>query len=196
MPRKHPYLAPDEAALLAVFDPCAEWTRSSLSQLLSASATPITPSASKRFASVLALGDSHLKANSPWTADPRVTEDVLLLRLRKFSEGNAAPRIREAAEAENLAVFDFITERVFAPEPEQYRFETGDWTVGTDPATLYAGCFVLHSTFGKGRLLDIGDYKGMDTFVIKFADRGRLINVEYGLPHLRRLAAEKHDKAG
>ena len=69
--------------------------------------------------------------------------------------------------------------------------KTGEWAAGqTDDETkgLYAGSFLLHSTFGKGRVLDIGVYKKQRVMVVEFESRTRVINLEFGLPHMRRVA--------
>ena len=44
---------------------------------------------------------------------------------------------------------------------------------------------VIHSTFGKGVIVDIRLHKGVRAIEIDFGGRRKLLSAEYGIPHLR-----------
>jgi hypothetical protein len=183
-------LAPDEAAVLAVFDPL---DGRNLAELLAISDRAIELSGieplDERLAAILMRGESRVSREGPWTRKPRYADGVLVLRLRQLRQGSVAPWVRKTAMAGGLAVLDLLTYRVFAAPEIQPRFEVPEWSghprlpPGND--WMQAGSFVTHSTFGSGRVLDIGKYKGRRVLVVLFADRERVLDLEYGLPQVR-----------
>ena len=88
-----------------------------------------------------------------------------------------------------LAVLDLVAGLIFASPGKQPMFEGSNWATSAarqaDEDWLRVGCFIRHSTFGDGRVFDIGTYKGLRVLVIQFSDAERLISLEHGLPHIR-----------
>jgi hypothetical protein len=187
-----PTLFQDEAAVLAVFDPNNGYTLATLHAIIKR-AGPLSAGipVDARFAPILAIADAYTGL-PPWTGSPCYAEGVLVLRMRQVPEGNACPEVRQRAVAGGLAVLDLSNERVFAPPALQAEFERSEWA-GPAPQRgrdwPYAGCFLSHPTFGKGRVLDVGTYKKRRVFVVQFESGSRTLDIEYGLPHVKPLDA-------
>ncbi len=100
-----------------------------------------------------------------------------------------APWVRLMAISSGLAVLDLSTDLVFASPAIQAQFDLPTWRGDQHHAGgadwMQVGCFLLHSTFGQGRVLDIGTYKKRRVFVAQFKDVVKVLDMEYGLPHVR-----------
>ena len=62
----------------------------------------------------------------------------------------------------------------------------------TNPAPdwLTPGATVEHQHFGQGRVVDLGQHKGVDVVRIEFSMGPKVLSIEYGVPALRPVCAQ------
>ena len=186
---------PAEASFLVVFVPAAFESLEDLliaSRLASESTSDWAPSTP--LAQLVAEAEHGWGKTSPWTAPPITTSTLSLLHLIQTSTGNIGPDLRLKAIAKGLAVLDMSTHLVFADQGIQARFENPQWipqTSAESPDWLRVGALVRHSTFGEGRILDLGMYKGLSAVAMQFPQGQKVLDREIALRYLEPLVQRK-----
>lgn len=172
----------DAGRWLIVFDPDDEWTPERLLQRIAGEVPdPVDDRLRELVATIEGRWSPNRKISNPWTQPPALSGHAADLFLRRGPTGDVSPTVRRTAVDLGLAVMDADDLAVFAPKKAQERFEQPPWGLqGKLPSVpwLRVGVPVRHKVFGRGRVLDVGDYKGVTVVIVDFRRGPKMLGAD------------------